>query len=136
MFHSKLSRAWCVAALLMGGLASKSEAAPPLTTIQDVLYKADGSRFNGIAVIEWKGFEAADTSVIPTQFLTVQIRNGNLRVQLVPTTNASNSAYYSVQYNSDGKVQFSEVWAVKPSATALRLRDVRVSRATAGLSIG
>ena len=28
-------------------LALAAVAAPPLTTIQDVLYKADGTRFNG-----------------------------------------------------------------------------------------
>jgi len=101
-------------------------AAPALTTIQDVLYKADGTRFSGVAIIEWKSFEAADSSLVPTQLITLQIRNGNLRVQLVPTTNASSGAYYSVRYNSGGKVQFSEVWAVRPSVTPLRLRDVRV----------
>ncbi len=100
--------------------------APPLTTIQDVLYKADGTRFNGTAFIEWKSFEAVDSSPIMTQSLTVQIINGNLKVQLVPTTNAAGSAYYSVRYNSDGRVQFEEIWHVPPSTTVLRLRDVRV----------
>jgi hypothetical protein len=100
---------------------------PPLTTIQDVLYKADGTRFNGTAFIEWTSFEAVDTSSIMTQSLTVQIINGNLRVQLVPTTNAASTAYYDVRYNSDGRVQFEEVWHVPPSATVLRLRDVRVA---------
>lgn len=105
---------------------------PPLTTIQDVLYKADGSRFNGTAFIEWKSFEAADASSIMTQSLTVQIVNGNLKVQLVPTTNAASSAYYSVKYNSDGKVQFEEIWHVPPASAVLRLRDVRVVETSEG----
>jgi hypothetical protein len=104
--------------------------APPLTTIQDVLYKADGALFNGTAFIEWKSFEAVDSSPIMTQSLTVQIINGTLRVQLVPTTNAAGSAYYSVRYNSDGRVQFEEIWHVPPSTTMLRLRDVRVAEST------
>ncbi|MCE5306326.1 MAG: hypothetical protein LLG20_01665 [Acidobacteriales bacterium] len=104
--------------------------APPLTTIQDVLYKADGSRFHGIVFIEWKSFEAADSSAIMTQSLTVQIINGSLKVQLVPTTNAASSAYYSVRYNSDGRVQFEEVWHVPPSSTILRLSDVRAMDST------
>jgi hypothetical protein len=101
-----------------------------LTTIQDVLYKADGTRFNGTAFIEWKSFEAVDSSQIMTQSLTVRIINGNLRVQLVPTTNAAGSAYYSARYNSDGRVQFEEIWHVPPSTTLLRLRDVRVAEST------
>ncbi len=102
-------------------------AAPPLTTIQDVLYKADGTPFNGTLMIEWRSFEAVDTSYIATHSLTAPIVNGVLRVQLVPTTNASAGAYYLVKYNSDGKVQFQETWGVPPSSVSLRLRDVRLT---------
>jgi hypothetical protein len=135
MFQTKLMKLVCAAALLAGS-APRLAAVPPLTTIQDVLYKADGTRFSGVAIIEWRGFEASDASVVPTQFVTLQIRNGNLRVQLVPTTNASSGAYYSVRYNSDGKVQFSEIWAVRPSSTPLRLRDVRTVRDNSTLPPG
>ena len=102
------------------------QAAPPLTTIEDVLYKADGSRFSGVAFIEWKSFQAADFSSIATHSVTVTILDGAIRVQLVPTTNASAGAYYSVRYNSDGRIQFDEIWAVPPSASPLKLKDVRV----------
>lgn len=108
------------------------QAAPPLTTIEDVLYKADGSRFNGVAFIEWKSFQAADFSSIPTQRVTVTILDGAIRVQLVPTTNASSGAYYSVRYNSDGRIQFDETWAVPPSASPLKLKDVRVPSGSGG----
>ncbi len=102
-------------------------AAPPLATIQDVLYKADGTPFNGTLLIEWRSFEAVDTSNIATHSLSAPIVNGVLRVQLVPTTNASAGAYYAVKYNSDGKIQFQETWGVPPSSTPLRLRDVRLT---------
>jgi hypothetical protein len=107
-------------------------AAPPLTTIEDVLYKADGSRFNGVAFIEWKSFQAADFSNIATHTVTVTILDGAIRVQLVPTTNASTGAFYSVRYNSDGRIQFDETWAVPPSASPLKLRDVRVPSGSGG----
>ncbi len=100
-------------------------AAPPLTTVRDVLYKADGSRFTGTAEIAWTSFDAGDTSVIGMQTLTVQITNGALFVRLVPTTNATPAAAYTVSYQSDGKTQFQETWAVPPSAVPLRVRDVR-----------
>jgi hypothetical protein len=46
-------------ALLAGGLlATSAVAVPPLTTIQDVLYKADGTRFNGTLTISWSSFDA------------------------------------------------------------------------------
>jgi hypothetical protein len=52
--------------------------------------------------------------------------NGNLQVQLVPTTTATPAAFYTVVYNSDGLVQFQETWAVPSSVQPLRIRDVRV----------
>jgi hypothetical protein len=102
-------------------------AGPPLTTIQDVIYKADGTRFSGVVVINWNTFESADSSRIGTQSLTLRIVDGNMRVQLVPTTNADPISYYSVKYSSDGKAQSEETWAVPPSAIPLRIRDVRVT---------
>ena len=112
-------------------LATSMLAAPPLTTIQDVLYKADGTRFNGTLTISWTSFEAIDTSAIAEQSTTVSVVNGNLQVQLVPTTTATPAAYYTVVYNSDGRVQFQETWAVPSSVQALRVRDVRFTTAGA-----
>ena len=116
-------------------IASFALAGPPLTTIQDVLYKADGTRFNGTVVITWSSFEAPDQSAIATQMITVKVLEGNLRVQLVPNTSTNPLQYYNVVYNSDGHVQFSETWAVPAVATAVRIRDVRVA-ATTGNSVG
>ncbi len=106
-------------------------AAPTLTTIQDTIYKADGTKFNGTAVISWSTFDANDTSHIGMQSLTVQIINGFLRVQLVPNSNATPPNDYAVQYSSDGKQQYVETWSVPPSATPLRIKDVSVTAGTA-----
>ncbi len=120
MLHSKF---WIAGCLALTGLY----ADPALTTIQDILYKANGTRFSGIVQITWTSFQTADSSDVPTQSVTTQVTNGYLRVQLVPTTTASPAASYTVTYNSDGKVQFTETWAVPPSASVLRVADVRVS---------
>jgi hypothetical protein len=118
-------RRWlfCVA-LAMG---SRMAAQPALTTIQDILYTADGNRFNGLMTITWQSFEAGDTSNIAALVTSITISNGNLYVQLVPTTTAATPATYSVQYNSSGHTQYTEVWVVFPSASPLRVRDVRLS---------
>lgn len=119
MFFRSIFAVMCAAAALAG--------APPLTTIQDVLYKADGTRFNGALTISWSSFQAADNSAIVTQTTTVKVVDGNLRVQLVPSTTASPAGAYSVTYNSDGRIQFQERWAVPAAARPLRVRDVRVA---------
>jgi hypothetical protein len=107
-------------------LAGYTLAAPILTTIQDVLYKADGTPFNGTLTISWNSFQAADNSAIVMQTITVKVINGNLRVLLVPSATGTPPIDYSVTYNSDGRIQFQEMWSVPASATPLRLRDVRV----------
>ncbi len=111
-------------------MAGTVAAQPALTTIQDVLYRADGTRFTGTMFIRYNSFLAGDTSNIATASLTLPIVNGVLRVQLVPTTTASAGAQYTVTYNSQGIDQFTEIWAVPPSTIPLRVRDVRVSSGT------
>lgn len=102
-------------------------AGPPLTIIQDVLYKADGTRFNGTLTISWSSFQSPDNSAIVSQSTTVKVQEGILRVQLVPTTTGTPPSTYTVTYNSDGRVQFQETWSVPASAQPLHVRDVRVA---------
>ena len=111
--------------------AARVWAAPPLVTIQDTLYRADGAPYSGFLVIEWKSFEAPDQSAIAMQELNLRIYNGQFKVRLVPTTTAP-GASYRVRYVSDGKVQFTETWAVPPTSATLRVRDVRVAQAAGG----
>lgn len=108
-------------------LAAPLLAGPILTTIQDVVYKADGSLYNGFAVIKWTPFVAGDTSQIATQSVTVPITAGNLVVQLAPTTNATPAGYYTVTFISNGNDQFTETWAVPPSTKPLRVQAVLTS---------
>ncbi len=123
MFHS--ARAALAAAAL--ACAPFSYAVPALSTIQDTLYKADGTRFNGTVTITWSSFLSGDQAAIGAQATTIQVINGALRVQLAPTTTATPGTNYSVVYSSQGKFQYSETWAVPPSTSVLRIRDVRVS---------
>jgi hypothetical protein len=102
-------------------------ATPPLTIVQDILFNADGTRFNGVATITWASFEASDMANVPAHTLTTAIVNGLLRVQLVPTTNALSPASYTVVYNSDGNTQFTETWSIPPSNVPVRVRDVRIA---------
>lgn len=117
-------------AALLVAAAGIAVAQPALTTIQDILYSADGSRYNGTMFITWSSFQAGDTSNIATANVTLPIVNGVLNVQLVPTTTASAGAQYNVTFNNAGVNQFTQVWAVPPSTVVLRVRDVLVSQGT------
>jgi hypothetical protein len=117
--------ALCIGLALLGCAAAFAE--PPLTVVQDVLFNADGTTFNGIVTISWASFEASDMSNIPASSIVTEVINGLLRVQLVPTTNALSPSSYTVVYNSGGITQFTETWAVPPSNVSLPVSAVRIS---------
>jgi len=114
----------------MGLASGPTFGQPALTSIQDILYRADGTRFSGTIFIRWQSFLAGDTSNIATANLALPVVNGVLSVKLVPTTTASAGAQYNITYSSGGVNRFTEVWAVPPSTPALRVRDVRLSSGT------
>jgi hypothetical protein len=124
MFARKVVRIGAACILLLGVAWGQ----PNLTTISDVLFKADGTRFNGLAKFTWLSFDAANGTSIAQQTTTVRIIDGNLFVRLTPTTTATPPAEYSVFYESDGKIQFQETWNVPASTAPLRVRDVRTSQ--------
>jgi len=117
-------------AMVLVALAGSAWGQPSLTTISDILYTANGRRFTGTVVISWNSFLAGNGSNIPSSVITRPVVNGVLKVQLVPTTNASAGAQYTVTYNSGGRSQFTEVWAIPPNNLALRVRDVRIATGT------
>lgn len=126
MIDSKMRRLCGILSLLLAISAPALPAGPTLTTVQDVLYKADGSPFTGLLYINWKSFISADAQNITTQNVVATVVNGVLRVQLAPTSNAKSTAWYQVGYNSGGSIQFTEYWAVPPSAAPVGLKDVRM----------
>jgi hypothetical protein len=98
---------------------------PALTIISDIQFKADGNVFNGLVQITWLSFDSASGAGIAQQSTTARIIDGNLFVQLTPTSNATPMAQYLVLYESDGKIQIRDTWIVTPSTTPLRVRDGR-----------
>lgn len=120
--------ALAAAVAALGAIPTLLQAAPPLTTVRDTIYTANGSKFNGRVIIEWRSFEASDTTFIGRNRLELQIVDGFLNARLVPTTTAAEPAFYRVRFiNAGGTLEFAETWAVKPAAESLRVRDVRIA---------
>ena len=108
-----------------------------LTTIQDTLFRADGTRFNGTLTINWVTFDSTNLGTIVQQSRTVQVVNGNLQIQLVPNATATPPAnIYTVNYQSSGYQQFTENWTVPVSSTPLTVSVVRTGNASAGTGTG
>jgi hypothetical protein len=111
-------------------------ATPPLTTVQDQLYRADGSAVNGTLIVSWPAFTASDNSNVPANTLRVNVSGGLLRVKLVPTTTALTAASYTVQYILDGRLNNSEVWNVPVSTAPVSVAAVRQSASGGGGTVG
>lgn len=108
-----------------------------LTTIQDTLFKADGTRFNGSITIQWNTFDAANVGLVVQQSKTVAIVNGNVQVQLTPNINSAAPAnVYTVLYQSGGRNQFTETWTVPVSAAPLKIASVRTGTQTTSPGTG
>ncbi|HVV45304.1 MAG TPA: hypothetical protein VHC72_08850, partial [Bryobacteraceae bacterium] len=125
------------AAILLPVLCGIAAGQNPLTTIQDTLFNADGARYNGTLIIRWSTFDTENPGTIIQQSKTVQVVNGNLLVQLAPNNTAQPPAnLYNVFYHSDGNQQYTETWTVPPSATALKVAQVRTGGGVNGSGDG
>jgi hypothetical protein len=123
--------------MAIAALCGVALAQTGLTTIQDTLFKADGTRFSGTITIHWSTFDASNVGTIVQQSRSVPIVNGNLQVQLAPNAGAQAPANtYTVMYQSDGREQFTETWTVASSSQALRVADVRTGMITTSTAPG
>jgi hypothetical protein len=113
--------------LLLAALCGLAWGQTGLTTIQDTLFEADGTLFNGTLTIQWSTFDANNIGTIVQQSTSVTVVNGNLLVQLAPNNTAPPPAnIYTVMYESDGREQFTEQWTVPVSTVPLKVSIVRV----------
>jgi hypothetical protein len=121
--------------LLLAAVCGMAWGQTGLTTIQDTLFKADGTRFNGTLSIHWNTFDTTSPGTVVQQSTTVTVVNGNLQVSLAANAAALPPAnVYMVQYQSDGREQFQETWTVPVSTIPLRVSVVRTGTLPAGPS--
>jgi hypothetical protein len=123
--------------LLLAAYCGLAWSQTGFTTIQDTLFKADGTLFNGSLTIQWSTFDI-DNGTVVQQSTTVAVVNGNLQVQLAPNNTAPPPAnIYTVLYQSDGREQFAETWTVPVSTVPLKVAVVRIGTlAAAGTGVG
>jgi hypothetical protein len=107
-----------LAALLL--LAPASGLAVQTTTVQGVVYRADGTVAQGTMLVSWPSFTGADGSAIAAGSRTAVIAaDGSVSMTLAPNAGANpQGTYYTVVYHmNDGTVE-KEYWVVPQAATA------------------
>lgn len=104
------------------------QGGPALTSVADTVYMANGSPAQGILVITWPAFVAADgTGVAPGSLDVTLGTNGALNVALTPTAGASPAGvYYTVVYQLQPSEVRTEYWLV-PTSSPATLAEVRTT---------
>lgn len=102
------------ALVFLGAWVTLAVAAGMLTTINDVVYRADGTPARGTVVITWPAFSTADGRAIAAGSLSVPIAGGGqLTVGLVPNSGGTPAGtYYKVVYKLDDCLNASS-WGKK-----------------------
>jgi len=98
---------------------------PPMTTISDIVYEADGTPGQGVLLISWPEFTTAGNQAVAAGTTTTTLRAGGaLSVQLVSNANAmpANTVYTVVYQLSEGVR--TEYWVV-PATSPATLAQVR-----------
>lgn len=106
---------------------------PPLTTVQDTVYEADGTPAQGTLLISWPAFTTASGQAVAAGSTSVTLGTGGaLSVVLVPNANATPvNTVYTVVYQTD--VVKTEYWIV-PTTSPATLAQVRTTLGTSSAS--
>jgi len=115
------------------GSGTLNAQTPALTTVSDVVYRADGTPAGGTLLISWPAFTTASGQAIVAGTNSVALGTGGaLSVQLVPNSGATPSGtFYTVVYQLDDGTVKTEYWAV-PTTSPATIATVRTTPGTSG----
>jgi len=112
---NNMVNALLLALLLAATLPTRLQAqGPALTTINDTVYRADGSAASGTVMISWPSFESAAGDAVVAGDLAITIGPlGAFTAQLVPNAGSSPAGtYYVAVFQLDDGTVRTEYWAV------------------------
>lgn len=127
-----LRRGWTLVSVMIALLARVACAQVPTTTVQDTVYRADGTPAGGSVLVSWSAFTTAGGSAVPTGRTSVTIgANGLLTVTLAPNAGATpmGSYYTAVFHLNDGSTS-REYWVIPvtvPGGGIAKLNAIRNS---------
>ncbi|MCU1307076.1 MAG: putative autotransporter protein [Acidobacteriaceae bacterium] len=101
---------------------------PTMTTISDVVYRANGQPATGTVVITWPAFTTSDNKAVAAGELSTAIGpSGVLTLSLAPNESATPSGtYYKVVYKLSDGMTSTEYWVV-PLASPTTIGAIRAS---------
>ena len=104
--------------LLAVGMAPQIQAGNT-ATVQDVVYRADGTPASGTLVISWPAFTTAGNLAVAAGSMAVAIGpQGAISIALVPNAGGTpDGTYYKVVFKLDDGSTSEEYWSVPAAAT-------------------
>src|SRR5437879_6151332 len=121
-----LGRLFCCLISVLVMALNVHASGPAMTTISDVVYRANGLTATGTVVITWQGFTTADSKAVAAGELSVSVGTGGvLTVALAPHEGATpGGTYYKVVYKLSDRTTSTEYWVV-PSASPTTIAAIR-----------
>lgn len=123
---------WALLALLLALWTGVSAAQVGTTTVQDTIYRADGTPAGGTVLVNWTAFTTAGGSSVPAGSTSATIGSGGvLTIALAPNAGATpmGSYYTAVFHLNDGSTS-REYWVIPaavPGAGPVKLNAIRNS---------
>ena len=104
---------------------------PPLTTISDTIYRADGTPASGTVLISWPTFQTATGNVVAAGGQSISIGVGGAFVaQLTPNVGATPSGtYYVAVFQLDDGTVRTQYWSV-PTTSPVTISAVLTTPGT------
>jgi hypothetical protein len=128
---------WVALLLALGSLSTSltavfaaGQSAPatpaPTTTIQDTVYRADGTAAGGTVLISWPAFVTATGRNVPAGSTSVVIGTGGaLSVALVANAGSTPmGTYYTVVYHLNDGTETRQYWVVPVSASPVQVAAI------------
>ena len=106
------------------------------TTIQDTVYRADGTAASGTLIVGWPAFTTAANAAVAAGSTTIPIgANGAVQLSLAPNAGAlpAGTYYTAVYHLNDGTVN-KEYWVV-PVASSTTIGEIRSQLVPATVAI-
>jgi hypothetical protein len=102
------------------GLQLRADGGPAVTTLNDTVYRADGSPAQGTMTITWPHFTTATGEAVAAGSLTVNLGPGGaLKVALAPNVGATPAGtFYKVVTKDVTGVVATEYWVIPPTTSA------------------
>jgi trimeric autotransporter adhesin len=109
-----LRRGLTLVGVVMAILVRAACAQVATTTVQDTVYRADGTTAGGTVLVSWSGFTTAAGSAVPTGTTSVTIGTGGLlTVALAPNAGATPmGSYYTAVFHLDDGSTSREYWVI------------------------